>query len=231
MISNHKKHKEIQFHKLPTKTFKTTKKLDIFRDQNELCIKGYYSPTHKRGQRNSVKSFAFTKFLKQVDTIYSPTHKRLTNKGFHKMNSTNKIYTVQFKNCLTNKFMAKKEEEEKKGQMKELSITKNRKRPSKIISSNNIFLGKKYQKYNSISNKYNFFVNNESQKADFVNYNIEKKISNITNKEKKIKKGYKKTKENKENNKEEKNNNNNIVTEDKGKLAINNKKKKFFCCL
>ena len=235
MINNRKKYKEIQFHKMPTRTFKTTKKLDVYKDQNELCLKGYYSPTNKRGQRNSLKSSAFTKFLKQVDEIYSPTHKKFINKGFHKMNSTNKIYTIKFKNGLANKFMAKKEEEEKNGQMQELTITKKKSRPLKMTSSNNIYLNKKIQKNNLNSNKNNIFLNNENQKADFINYNIEKKISGNVNKGKKLKKGYTKTKENKEIkeiNKEEKNKNN-IVTEDKGKLAnvINNKKKKFFCCL
>ena len=107
-----------------------------------------------------------------------------------------------------------------------------------MISSNNIYLNKKIQKNNLNSNKNNIFLNNENQKADFINYNIEKKISGNVNKGKKLKKGYTKTKENKEIKeikevKKEEKNKNDVVTEDKGKLAhvINNKKKKFFCCL
>ncbi len=232
-----KKPKEIQFFKLPTKTFKTTKKLGIFKDQNDLFIREYNSPTHKRGHRNSIQSTAFEKYLKQIDEIFSPSHKKHLFKDAHKMHSTNKINTIKYKSGLQKK-LSEKKEEEKNEPNKEISSPKNIYR--KICSQN---LTKKYHKYNSISNKSNIFFNNETKKFDSINYKNIKKINflnnnnnNVIKKESKKKeltkiKENKDDKENKETNKEEKKNN--AVNEDKEKSdnIINNKKKKFFCCL
>ena len=232
-----KKHREIQFFKFPTRNFKTTKKLGIFRDQNDLFLNRYHSPTHKRGHRNSVQSTAFEKYLKQIDEIFSPSHKRNLFKDAHKMHSTNKINTINFKSGLHKKLLEKKEEE-KNEPYKEISSPKNIYR--KLYSQN---FNKKFQKYNSISNKSNIYFNNEIKKFDSINYKNVKKINFLCNnnniivkKESKKKeltkiKENKDDKENKETNKEEKKNN--AVNEDKEKSdnITNNKKKKFFCCL
>ena len=183
MINNHKKHKEVKFHKLPSQTFKSLKRFSINKPTNDLLlINAYHSPTHKKdkkGKRYSIKSYALESLLKFVDEKYSPNENKLQLKGPKKMHSTNKIGSIKFKSNLKKKLLEKKEEE-KNEQIKELrhliNLDKKNVQPKKYTSSNNIYFGKSFL-FNNLNNKNH---NNSNKKKRTVIKNETIKIENYT---------------------------------------------------
>ena len=225
----HKKNqKEIKFHKLPNQPFKDSKRLNINKTQKEILFSNiYHSPIHRREKRNSIKSSALENLLKTIEDKYSPKESKILKKRVKKMNSSNKINTIKFKNNLTKKLVQKEEEEEKNNKkilnlQKNIKLEKYKITPKKYTSSNNINFFKSFTNFNN--KYYNISTNFKNPKKTVINNEIEKTIfSNNKSlyKAKTVKNTIQKEKKNKD------------LNIEKGKLndTINCLKKKFLCCL
>ena len=210
MITNNKKHKEVQFHKLKTQYFNNAKKYNTNKSTNEIAlIKQNISPI-KRRKRNSIRSSIIDNFLhieeKSVSGKFRNAIKIPNNIG-----SANHVNKIDFKDII---HLQKKHKE------RHQILKQDSKKSKNNTSSINIFMN------NNIDKKIKNFTKIENDKHN--NYNIINN-NNITNRSK-ISKKIKNNKENKENKEEKKNNDD---TQEKGKPENLAKtiKKKLFCCL
>ena len=211
MITNNKKHKEVQFHKLKTQYFNNIKKYNINKSTNEIAfIKQNMSPI-KRSKRKSIRSSIINNFLhveeQSVSGFKYINHIKIPNN----ICSTNHVNNTNFKDVI---HLQKKHKE------RHQILKQDSKKSKNNTSSINIFMN------NNIDKKIKNFTKIENDKHN--NYNIINN-NNITNRSK-ISKKNKNNKENKENKEEKKNNDD---TQEKGKPENLAKtiKKKLFCCL
>ena len=211
MITNNKKHKEVQFHKLKTQYFNNIKKYNINKSTNEIAfIKQNMSPI-KRSKRKSIRSSIINNFLhveeQSVSGFKYINHIKIPNN----ICSTNHVNNTNFKDII---HLQKKHKE------RHQILKQDSKKSKNNTSSINIFMN------NNIDKKIKNFTKIKKNKHN--NYNIINN-NNITNRSK-ISKKIKNNKENKENKEEKKNNDD---TQEKGKPENLAKtiKKKLFCCL
>ena len=208
MITNNKKHKEVQFHKLKTQYFNNIKKYNINKSTNEIAfIKQNMSPI-KRSKRKSIRSSIINNFLhveeQSVSGFKYINHIKIPNN----ICSTNHVNNTNFKDII---HLQKKHKE------RHQILKQDSKKSKKNISTRNISMN------NNIDKKIINFAKIENDKNN--SYNIVNN-NNITNRTKRSKK----IKNNKENKEEKKNNDD---TQEKGKPENLAKtiKKKLFCCL
>ncbi len=226
-----KKHKDIIFHKLSNQPFKAMKRFSINRTSKDLLFRDtYHSPKNKKIKKNSVQSSILENLLKSVEEKYSPTSKKILNNNYIKMNSTNKINNIKFKNFFSNKLLQKAEEENNENlKFRKLNsclkLDKNNIQPKKFTSSNNVNFFKNFI-YSNLKNNNNGTQNYKNKRKSFIPNELLKTINNSNsnnnvNKEKKKKKEIK----------EEKKNNDLTPKKEITDNTINGFKNKFFCCL
>ena len=243
MIPSPKRHKGIKFNKVEKKNFKHAKRLSLNKSPDKLNILNEYyshSPQNKKKKRNSIKSNAINKLLKNIEDNYSITKKH-SNKNFKKMHSSNKINTIKFKNLILSKKKGIIKDEEKNEEEDDdlpicLNLGNKNIQQKRYTSSNNI-----HHIFKSIINKDLINKNNNYNKKskEFNTINIYKESNKPIKKKKKKKENKIEKKQSKEileniQNKSQKENNlniNEIKDKEKNKKSINNIKSKFFCCL
>jgi hypothetical protein len=212
MITNNKKHKEVQFHKLKTQYFNNIKKYNINKSTNEIAfIKQNMSPI-KRSKRKSIRSSIINNFLhveeQSVSGFKYINHIKIPNN----ICSTNHVNNTNFKDII---HLQKKHKE------RHQILKQDSKKSKKNISTRNISMN------NNIDKKIINFAKIENDKNN--SYNIVNN-NNITNRTKRSKK----IKNNKENKEEKKNNDDTHEKEkekEKPENLVKTIKKKFFCCL
>ena len=224
MLTNYKKHKEVKFHKVKTNNFNKAKKFDINKSLNEMIIKENISTITKRDKRDSIKTSVLDNFAKNVSIL---RNKNLFKKPNNKLENSNLIKLMQFKEILKKINKTQREKKKRVGIKIPLKLKQNEK-DEKDEKGEKGEKGEKQRKISFNKNvKYcrtfdnNFFNNKniyENEKNTFI-------INNNSNRTKKSRKS--------KDNKEEKKINDETLEKERIRTENITKtiKKKCFCCL
>lgn len=197
-----KRNKSLKFNKVEKHNFKNAKRLSInksINDSNNNLIYIHNSNNKKEKRRSQVSSAL--NIVKNIDENYSLTKNRSPIKTMKKMNSSNKIQMIMFKDLLLKHKSFLKKEEQKNETDNQLPIIlkldqKNIDVKKKFISSNNIsHILKSYNK-NIIKNN-SRKSKNKNNNNELQNENTNYDINNVV-KVKKKKRESKEMSDNKE---------------------------------
>ena len=219
MITNHKKHKDVKFHKVKSQIFNNVKKYNKNKSSNEMAFL-HYSPSIKRMLRKSTRSSALGQLLKNVEEQYSILDNKNFFKPSKKVKSSNQI------NILSKIFLGPKEKEKNIRNIGKENISIYLKHKEKKLKEKKDISSKSIQMCKT------FVINNNSK---YKNNKLDNKIININENDKNnsyvinnksIK--YKRRK-NEENNEEKYNDE--IHDKERKENLGKTIKRKFLCCL